>query len=135
MPDTYRYCAEALVEIFNRAMGEHRLSKEFEAELQAAFNVWSDGTDSVPFITWCANKINGGSLSASFPGIGSPPETVQIMSPDGHTDWTLVAWWIRTEVDNTLTFSTDILQIIENKLTIEYNLQLLKDHAESMEFL
>ena len=125
MSDTYRYCAETLLDIFQRAMVDHRLSKEFEAELQSEFDVWSDGTDSVPFITWCANKINGGSLSASFPGIGTPPQTVKIMSPDGHTDWTLAAWWIRGEVDDTLTFTTDILQIIENKLNMKYMLAKL----------
>ena len=125
MSDTYRYCAETLLDIFQRAMVDHRLSKEFEAELQSEFDVWSDGTDSVPFITWCANKINGGSLSASFPGIGTPPQTVKVMSPDGHTDWTLAAWWIRGEVDDTLTFTTDILQIIENKLNMKYMLAKL----------
>jgi hypothetical protein len=128
MSDAYRYCAETLLEIFQRAMRDHKLSKEFEAELQEEFDVWSEGTDSVPFITWCANKINGGSLSASFPGIGTPPQTVKVMSPDGHTDWTLAAWWIRGEVDDTLTFNADILQTIERRLSFKYALAQLWRH-------
>ena len=67
MPDAYRLCAEALVEIFNRAIGENKLTEAFTQELYEEFDVWSNGDDSLPFITWSANKINEGlSLNRSF---------------------------------------------------------------------
>ena len=72
----------------------------------------------------CVNKMNDGlTLSTMFPDTSDPPPAVRIMSPDGHTDWTLAAWWIRSELRSTLPFNTDVLQNMERAQHMKYLLK------------
>ncbi len=85
---------------------------------------WSEfceHTDSVAFISWCADKI------AYWSSPGFAKYTIQaplynrmterpsskITSPDDRTDWTLTIWHVCHDTKCTVPFTKDILQKIE----------------------
>ncbi len=87
--------------------------------LEEAFEQWSEATGTnadVEFITWCAEKINGGvELARKYKDRGSRAEGVKIVSPDGQTDWTLAMWWVRGELDCGLEWTAGIVANIERE--------------------
>ena len=114
MGDGYAHCAAALSDIFQRGHKNGRVQGKLREELEEAFEKWSEGDGDVEFITWCAEKINGGvTLERKYKDRGSRAEGVKIVSPDGRTDWTLAVWWIRGELDCGLDWTTEIVAKIE----------------------
>ena len=116
MGDGHAHCAAALSDIFQRGWGNGGVSGQLKDELEAQFEKWSAGDADVEFITWCAEKINGGvELARKYKDRGSRAEGVKIVSPDGRTDWTLAVWWVRGELDCGLEWTTGIVANIERE--------------------
>jgi hypothetical protein len=121
----YRHVAVVLVDIFTNAVarwGEHydglnlgNPNKQWQACM--------DEGDTVAFISWCADKMEYWRTPdfkkywPQAPLYGEPKrQDFKIMSPDGKTDWTLVAWYVYKDTNSKLPFTKDILVQIEAAL-------------------
>jgi hypothetical protein len=60
--------------------------------------------------------INSETYTSKLPDLGPPHFDVQIMSPDGMTDWTRMVWMIRNTVDYRGALTADCLSQIEAHL-------------------
>ena len=113
----YPCVAVVLIDIFTNAVerwGEHTnglnldtSNDEWEACIQKG--------DSVAFVSWCADRMEywrTPDFTHCFPQAplyGEPKRPVKIMSPDGKTNWTLVAWYVYKDIKSKLPFTKDIL--------------------------
>jgi hypothetical protein len=113
----YRYVAVVLIDIFTNAVarwGEHTEGLNIDIPNKQWDTCMKHG-DSVAFISWCADRMEYWQTPdfthcfQQAPLYGEAKRPVKIISPDGKTDWTLVAWYVYKDIKSKLPFTKDIL--------------------------
>ena len=127
----YPRVADALVDIMANAVARYGdctkgLQLDEPCNEKISYEQWhafSHQGDSVAFISWCADKIRSWHtpkymrymIQAPLYGMPKPMDGV-IMSPDGQTDWTCVAWHVRYETKSDIPFTKEFINKLEAEL-------------------
>ena len=113
-------CAEVLMQMFEK----FDLHEVWFVKRSRMFDEYMQNHDSVKLLTYCATFINTWFKRSgvcfrtknNLPEIGPSNFDVQIMSPDGKTEWTRMAWMIGEFVDYKASFTPEYLLQIEDTL-------------------
>lgn len=129
----YSECVTVLKEMFDRKAKDRGYPTEFDDILEEEWRVkFTWGGDSVAMLTWMAERID----YYCGPGASTPilrditdevtKFNIKIMSPDGKTDWTRVAYWIYSEIGESSSFTVDIMARMEGSLRQKAHLALMR---------
>ena len=129
MKGPFPRCADVLLTLFanavartGRGVSTLELDEDCNEHSDAQWRAFVERGDSLALMTWCADKINywdspkyiAKQIQTPIFGGITVSVSFKIMSPDGLTDWTLVAWHIHVETHSTLPFTSDVLQLMED---------------------
>ena len=126
----YPMCAELLMQIFEK----FDLHVVWAAERSRMFKQYMENHDSVKLLTYFAKFINfwfkryGSAFKTkeNLPELGPLQFPITIMSPDGNTDWTRMAWMIKNITHDERDFTLDYMSKAEDRMKTQ---SLMPDFA------